>query len=75
MALEPTKREIDIRNRLKKVIREKISQGKIEKNDIAKQLNLLPVGLEVLLEREEWRLDTIFRIAEAVGLEIEVSVK
>jgi hypothetical protein len=52
-----------------------MERDKLTKEQLADKLGILPVGAEVLLAREDWSLDTAFRVAEAVGLEIKVSVE
>lgn len=42
---------------------------------LAERLGLLRAGVRLLLEREDWPLDIAVRVAEAVGIEVELRTK
>lgn len=71
---EPSERETKIKDGLRSVIQKTIDEKHLSLEQLADLLGLLPVGAEVLLHRE-WDFETCFRLAEVVGLEVEVIVK
>lgn len=75
MQLEQSDRSLAIRSDLERRIREQLEQNEVTAEQLAEKLGLLPVGAEVLLAREDWSLDTAFRIAEAIGLDISIRVR
>lgn len=60
---------------LQKQIRNEITHRAVSPDQLARLLDLLPVGAEVLLAQKDWSLDTTFLIADALGLEIEFKIK
>lgn len=60
---------------LQEQIRNEITHRAVSPDQLARLLDLLPVGAEVLLAQKDWSLDTTILIADALGLEIEFKVK
>lgn len=57
---------------LKKEIQDAISRTGI--HSVADELNLLPVGVEVLLANPMWSIETTMNTAEALGYRISFEV-
>ncbi|MEW6381374.1 MAG: hypothetical protein AB1611_17470 [bacterium] len=54
---------------------EEINRQGLDNVQLAKRLGLLPSGAELLVKRDYWPIETGLRIAEALNLGIELSVK
>lgn len=43
-------------------------------SDLVRTLDLLPIGVEVLKQRQTWSLDEAIRVAEQLGIEVKLEV-
>jgi len=59
---------------VERAVRDEIKRLGVSREDLATRLGLLPVGVDVLLATTDWTLDTACRVAESVGMKINVSV-
>lgn len=64
-----------VRSRLQQAVRDAIAERQITLEDLARRMDLLPVGAEVLLAQKDWTMEVAFTIAAAIGLAIEVEVR
>jgi hypothetical protein len=60
---------------LKDTIMEEIKRLDLDNVQLADRLGLLPSGVELLINRDYWSIETGLRIAEALNLGIELSVE
>ncbi len=42
--------------------------------DLAQTLDLLPLGVEILRQRERWSLEEAIRVAEQLGIKVRVEI-
>ena len=56
-------------------VREEIKKRGVTNEQLAEGLGLLPIGAQVLMSESHWTLDVTYRVAEAVGLKVKVSVE
>jgi len=73
MDLTPSQNVMKKRLNLEQRIRGWIKANAVTSDQLAEKLGLLPTGGEVLLD-QKWTLDTAFRIADAIGLDVEIRV-
>jgi hypothetical protein len=66
--LRVTLRELKVRRYLTKLLKEKIEQ-RWGAEELHQRLGL------VLLKREDWCLETAFRVAESIGTDLEINVR
>lgn len=74
MRIELSQKSLEIKTSLQKLVRDEIEKKALTNEQLAGRLGLLPVGVESLLSRQEWSLDTAFQVADAIGLRIHFSV-
>lgn len=69
---EPSQRELDLAYSLMTAAKKRAIE---EANKwLAKKLGLLPTGVEALLGRERWSVDTALRVAEALDMNVTYNV-
>lgn len=61
----------DARRALRRGILDRIDSAGLSTTELAARLDLLPVGVEVLLDRDEWTWEEIARIGDAVGMRLK----
>ena len=66
---------VETRTKVRARILEEIERRRVTPEQLAERLDLLPVGAEVLLAQQDWALETAFRVAEVVGLRVNVSLE
>jgi predicted XRE-type DNA-binding protein len=67
--------EMRVQRKLQDQVRNNIQKRKLSVQDIARELNLLPSGAQALLERQVWSIETTLRVAERLGLDVEIEVR
>ena len=74
MICKESNKEMDIQLRMQKAIRSEIERSNWDTEKLAEKLGLLPSGVEILLKRQYWTFETMFRVAEANGLGIDFTI-
>lgn len=72
---EPAKQEIKISSLLQVAVKRKIQESKLNEEQVAEKLSLLPSGAEGLFAKANWPIDTAFRVASAFGIDMLIDVK
>jgi len=67
--------EMRVQRKLQDLVRSNIQKRQLSVADIARELNLLPSGAQALLERQVWSIETALRVAERLGLDVEIEVR
>lgn len=71
---EPRTRSIEneIRSRIQSEAMRRMQL--LSESDLVRTLDLLPIGVEVLKQRQTWSLDEAIRVAEQLGIEVKFEV-
>ena len=64
--------EDQIKLGLRTAILNEIERRKMSNDQIAEELNILPTGVSVLLQRSDWSVETGLRVALALNLPVEL---
>ena len=71
---EPSANERFLRESLEQLAKRALQEGRAsDAEQLAGKLGMVPYGVEVLLEREEWALETSIRVANALGYEVTMT--
>lgn len=62
----PLEIENKFKNKCKKIILDEINNKEIDNKRFAEILNILPSGVDILLNTQYWSIETIIRIANAL---------
>ena len=73
--LKPTDKELKVREELEQEIRKELSRRKWGADELADQLGMAASGTMMLLDQKLWSLETAFRLAELLGMELEIKTK
>jgi hypothetical protein len=69
---EPSHREIEFQRELRDLAIERIERDSLTSEQLAERLGMLPIGVEMLLERPTWTVGVGLRVAEALDLDIRL---
>jgi hypothetical protein len=72
---EPSSRELELASQLRSAAEAEIQRRGISDDELANELGMLPVGVQVLRRRTVWPLNVAIRVAAAVSLEINLQTK
>lgn len=72
---EPTKKENEMREKLRQIVIQEIKRRGLDKNQLAEKLGLLPSGADLLISRDSWSLEKGLRIAEALNMKVDLKVE
>lgn len=70
----PLEIENKFKNKCKKIIIDEINNKEIDNKRFAEILNILPSGVDILLNTQHWSIETIIRIANALDLKIILDI-
>ena len=71
----PSASEVDIRVRLREAIVEEIHERGIGAEELAGILRLLPFGSTSLLSRSDWPIEVSLRVADALGMTVDLRAR
>lgn len=69
---ERTDKAAELQRQLRKAVLAEIERRHLSNAELQKRLDLLPSGVQNLLERPTWPLDLAVRVAEAIDLVVEL---
>lgn len=72
MSAEPRRLENEIRSRIQSEAVHRMQL--LSDAELARILDLLPVGVEVLKQRQTWSLEEAIRVGEQLGIEVRVEI-
>lgn len=72
---EPAKNEIEVSSLLQNEVKRKIDEKNLDEQQIAEKLDLLPSGAEALLQKDNWPIETAFRVASAFDIDMSIDLK
>ena len=72
---DPAKVELSVQRELRARIVEEIGKRHLSMKDLAKELDLLPSGAESLMERPEWPIEITLRVAERLGIKMNLNLQ
>ncbi len=72
---EPVQKEIEVSSMLQDEVKRIISANNWNEEQVAEKLDLLPSGAEALLCKKKWSIETAFRVAYALGIDMSIDVK
>jgi hypothetical protein len=67
-----SQKEIDFSSQLRNAVLNKIKKSSWDNRFIAERLELLPSGVQVLLDRDSWPVETAIRIATALDISLSI---
>jgi hypothetical protein len=70
----PSKTEKDVLHQLRQAIAAEVSERDLTSEQFADLLNILPSGARVLLSQREWPVEVGLRVADALGIRLEVRI-
>ncbi|MCC6159866.1 MAG: hypothetical protein IT350_17570 [Deltaproteobacteria bacterium] len=71
---ESTPREVEILDQIREEVDRELKRANKTPRDIADRLQMVPSGAEMLFAHQRWSLETAFRVAEALGIRIDVQL-
>lgn len=71
----PAKKEIQVSNKLRSEVKRRIKENNLNDEEVAMKLDLLPSGVESLFSKEQWPIDTAFRVAAAFDVPMSIAVR
>jgi hypothetical protein len=71
---EPGRIELDLGEQLRKAILADIERRGSDYEQLGEKLGLLPSGVEALLRRQVWPVTIAMRVAERLGIPINIDV-
>jgi hypothetical protein len=72
---EPSRRELELATQLRLTAEDEIMRRGITDDELAQELGMLPVGVQVLRRRSTWPLAVAIRVAAALELEISLETR
>lgn len=72
---EPSSRELELATQLRRAAEDEIQRRAISDDELALDLGMLPVGVQVLRRRRVWTLDVAIRVVAALQLEISLETR
>lgn len=72
---EPSSRELELATQLRRTAEDEIMRRGITDDQLAQELGMLPVGVQVLRRRGTWPLAVAIRVAAALELEISLETR
>jgi len=69
---EPTPRELAFATQLRELAVRQIDRRDISVDEIAERLQMLPLGVEMLLNRGSWSVEVGIRVTEALGVDVRL---
>ena len=73
--LEATEKEKEVCDRLRQAAVNEIKRRELDKHELAEILGVATKGAYLLPRRKDWPLALCFRVAEVLGLEVELTIK
>ena len=67
---QPSPRELEFGRELRSLALAEIARRHLTKDELAESLGMLPIGIEMLLQRTIWPIEVGMRVAEAVGVDV-----
>ena len=71
---QPSPRELELGRELRSLAIAEIDRRNLTTADLAESLSMLPIGIEMLLQRTVWPIEIGIRVAEAIGVNVRLEM-
>jgi hypothetical protein len=71
---EPTATELELSQALRDAVDVQIEAKRLNREDLADRLGVMPIAIDVLFARRRWPLPVGVRVASALGLDLRIDI-